>query len=793
MASLVTTADVTPPPGLRTRPGRLFLRVVLRAALAAYFVMTVIVSVWLAMPKVFTGAPLAAALALALPVTCLGILAVSEAAPHRAVLIAQLLTAPALSLLVVAEGHPDSVVVLLYLWGPPYAFAVVGRRFGILQSALVGLCYGAAVLTLLRLHPDLRGDARRDLGIWLLTVSTVVLCGILTDRLTASARRATESFRRGFDQSVVGTVIVDADLRVVEVNRAFGSMIARSPAQIVGRRLTDFVTADDIDVAEAQLTQYVGQAPPRVELHLRRADGAVVLAETDAVVVRTDAVSHLLYCQFRDVTEAREAHAMLARQAMTDTLTGLPNRAALNERIRGAMLHRQRTGNGFAVMVLDLDRFKIINDSFGHRAGDELLVAVADRLVAVSRDVGMVARLGGDEFVVVCEDIDGPAAATALAERLLTTVSAATCLRDLEVTISTSVGVALAGPRSTRAAGYSVSLDPDDLVRHADMAMYQAKRRGGNTAAVFDEALRDVSLQRLRIEMELRQAVRAGQLEVHYQPVVDLATGVWTGLEALVRWRHPERGLLWPGEFISVAEESDLIDELGSFVLRSGIAELQALRENRPELRGMHLAVNVSVRQLAHPGFAADLFSTAAAAGLPCDRLAVEITESLLMGDVDLPGSNSVALTELEELRRGGVRVLVDDFGTGFSSLSYLRRLPVDAVKVDRSFVSGVGRSLQDPAIVTAIVDLARALRLDVVAEGVESDEQWAGLRRLGCTHGQGYLFGRAMDIAEVGRRAVTAPALPVDPPVPRPRARRPATARRIPAARNDGVTPAPH
>jgi diguanylate cyclase (GGDEF)-like protein/PAS domain S-box-containing protein len=696
---------------------------------------------------------------------------------RRGLLALQVASVLLLCALVFVSGRPDTIAVVLFFWGPPCAYRTAGRRFAVVQSVLIAVGYGLVVLALVVLHPGLHADRRYYAAVWFVVVGTVITSGFFTDRLSTSARSATERFRGGFARSVVGIVIAEPDGTVREANDAFCAMVRRSSSQLVRTNLSDCVVPDDVELLASQIGDR-GEAwvAPRLEIRLQRASGGIVLAELDIAVVGGGSRRRLLYCQFRDITDARHAHDRLAVQARTDALTQLPNRILLAEQIRTALQRRLRTGHALAVMLLDLDRFKIVNDSFGHGAGDDLLVAVADRLRAACGKRHTVARLGGDEFVVVCEAVESTEAAMEMARELLAVVGATTSVRDLELTISTSIGVAIAPARPQRTGVYGTPLDPEDLIRHADVAMYQAKSRGGNTVVVFDDSVRDQAMLRLRTEMALRQAVREARLLVHYQPIVDLESGRWTGLEALVRWLHPERGLLSPGEFIGVAEESQLIDEVGRFVLLRAFTELAELRRTFLPARDLQLAVNVSVRQLSRPGFAAHVARLSEDLDIVPSCLAVEITESLLMGDPEVPGSNTVALAELVALRELGVTVLVDDFGTGFSSLSYLRDLPVDAVKVDRSFVSGGRNGLQDPAIVTAIVDLARALDLDVVAEGIETEEQWAGLKKLGCTSGQGYLFGHATAIEEVaGRMVVAAP-----PPV----RRRPAPPRRPRAAR---------
>jgi diguanylate cyclase (GGDEF)-like protein/PAS domain S-box-containing protein len=728
----------------------------LRAAALIYIAAAAAFTLWIAAPRAFSTDPLLVFATVMLPVMLLIAAGMYGRMSSSVFIILQLASIPWLTILIFVSGKPDSIAAILFLWGPPYAFAVSGRRFGVLQMVLVAVCYGAVTFALIQTHPEVRADAGHYAGVYLVVVTTVLISGVFTDRLTTAARHATERFQRGFQRAVVGTAIVTADGTIREANEALCELLRRPADRIVGRKLSAFVVDEDVAAMDSRIRGHDEvHSPPRLEIRFRRASGEIALVEVDVVSIQERGHERLFYCQFRDVTAARRAHEVLTWQANTDALTQLPNRTLLNERINEALRRRIRHGTAVAVILLDLDRFKLINDSFGHGTGDELLIAVAKRLRAACDEADTVARLGGDEFVVVHDgtiDVDDT---VALAQRLLVAVRETTRLHDLEVSVTTSIGIAFAAARPPREVAYRSTVDPEDLIRHADVAMYQAKSRGGNTVAVFDDSVRDKAMQRLRTEIALRQAVRTSQLEVHYQPVCELEGATWTGLEALVRWRHPERGLLSPTEFIALAEETDLIVDVGRFVLRQACMDLATLRDTVPDSRALTLAVNVSARQLAEVGFTAELQGLCEEFELPPDRLAIEITETLLMGNPETPGQNDGAIAELEALRPLGVTVVVDDFGTGFSSLSYLRRLPVDAVKIDRSFVSGIGEDLQDPAIVTAIVDLARALGLEVIAEGIESETQRWALARLGCTHGQGYTFGRAMPVSQLADHIV--------------------------------------
>jgi diguanylate cyclase (GGDEF)-like protein/PAS domain S-box-containing protein len=427
--------------------------------------------------------------------------------------------------------------------------------------------------------------------------------------------------------------------------------------------------------------------------------------------------------------ERKKYEAKLAHQAHHDPLTGLPNRALFLEFLQLAIARARRYSSMVAVLFLDLDRFKLVNDSLGHDAGDELLVALSQRLRGVVRPGDTVARFGGDEFTVLCEDLPAAGArghATDVAERLLHVIEQPFPLDGEEQYLSASIGIALAGPGTER---------PEGLLRDADAAMYRAKERGKGRWELFDEVMRATALERLETENALHRALDRGQLRVHYQPVMSLREQSCIGAEALVRWAHPERGLLTPMQFIDLAEESGLIVPVGQWVIE------EACRRSR-QWRAEHgpsfvVSVNLSGRQLWNPELAQNVTAALDRTGSDPAGLCFEITESVLMDDVD------TTIGAISALKGLGVTLSIDDFGTGYSSLGYLKRFPVDAVKVDRSFIDGLGADPEDSAIVAAVVSLGHALGLTVIAEGVETDRQLAELRALDCDAAQGYLFAR--------------------------------------------------
>lgn len=443
-----------------------------------------------------------------------------------------------------------------------------------------------------------------------------------------------------------------------------------------------------------------------------------------------DAQGHLEYISSvgRDISERKEFEATLEHQATHDPLTGLPNRALLMDRLEVSLARAQRFGTAVAVLFLDLDHFKVVNDSLGHTRGDELLIAAADRLKEALRHGGdTVARFGGDEFVILSEDLTGVADAERIAQRVGQLLAEPFHLGDDEVFVTASTGIAFT----------LAPADASDLLRDADAAMYQAKEHGRNRYEVFDRRMRAEAVDRLSIENSLRRAVERRELRIHYQPKIDLRTGAIIGAEALLRWEHPDRGLLLPGEFIRVAEESGLIVPIGRWVIDQAIRQTQRWQAEVPRLAPLYICVNLSRRQLGDPHLVEDVAAMLDDTGIDPGLVDLEITESVLMDDVDLAHR---ALTDLHEL---GVKLVVDDFGTGYSSLSYLQRFPVDLLKIDRSFVAGLGVNKGDTAIVTAVLSLAHALGMAAIAEGVETAEQLAELRRLGCDMAQGFYLAR--------------------------------------------------
>jgi diguanylate cyclase (GGDEF)-like protein len=430
----------------------------------------------------------------------------------------------------------------------------------------------------------------------------------------------------------------------------------------------------------------------------------------------------------KDVTEQRRAEEQIQHMARHDALTDLPNRVLLREQIDEA-LKRVERDEQVAVLCLDLDRFKNVNDSLGHPVGDRLLSAVAERLRRCVRTLDTVARLGGDEFAVIQVGAEQPGGAVSLARRLIEALSAPHDIDGQQIVIGTSVGIAVA-PTDGH--------DPDQLLKHADLALYRAKGEGRGIYRCFEPEMNARMQSRRALELELRQALAQGELELFYQPVIHLATGAVGGLEALMRWRHPRRGLIAPDQFVWLAEEIGLIVPLGEWVLHQACAEAARWRDD------IKVAVNLSPVQFRSPHLVEAVTEALAAAGLPACRLELEITETVLL--MECEGT----LAKLHALRRLGVQIAMDDFGTGYSSLSYLQTFPFDTIKIDCSFVAAIGRRSGAGAIVRAIIDLARSLGMRTCAEGVETAEQLAFLRGEGCDDVQGFHFSRALPAAAI-------------------------------------------
>jgi diguanylate cyclase (GGDEF)-like protein len=473
----------------------------------------------------------------------------------------------------------------------------------------------------------------------------------------------------------------------------------------------------------------------------------------DGRIIDVEITSHRLMFSGRDavlvdvndVTERNALEEQLRHQAFHDPLTSLANRPLFTDRLDHALQLPRPAGRGLAVLLLDLDRFKTINDSLGHGTGDELLVAVAGRLTGCLGPGTTAARLGGDEFVVLVEDIGELADATALAGTIVAALEAPFAVSGRDVAVRASVGIVV---------HREGDLTADELIRNADAAMYAAKAYGPGSWRVFETTMHDAALARLELEGELRNALARNELVLHYQPVVALDTSETVGFEALLRWNHPTRGLVPPLDFIPMAEDTGLIVPIGAWVLEEACAT--AATWTGP--RSIGLSVNISARQLFDSDFSQSVADILARTGLEPERLALEITESVLVEDT------SLALLQLDLLKQLGVRIAIDDFGTGYSSLSYLRTFPVDILKIDKSFIDHVDADVEGACFVQAILHLATVLRVKTVAEGVEEPGQARRLAELGCDYAQGFHFGRPTELPDAQSRSAYSRFSPVAP-----------------------------
>ena len=508
------------------------------------------------------------------------------------------------------------------------------------------------------------------------------------------------------------------------------------PGALVGTHPVDLAHAETRAALVGALQDAArrGAEPTRFRHRLRHRNGGHRWFETAITPIRNaEGELHQLQSSSRDITEQRENEQSLIKQAFHDELTGLPNKALLLDRMSQAFATSRRTGQAIGVLFIDLDGFKTINDTLGHHAGDSALTKVAERLIAIVRPGDTLARIGGDEFVMLCAGTDGARGASIVARRILEAFEKDFVLDGREVRLGASIGIATTTGDD----------DPNAVIERADTAMYEAKHDGRGRYVLHDEIEQSIDLERHDTEAALRRAIANGELRLHYQPELDLESGRIVGFEALVRWQAADGRLIPPNEFIPLAEETGLIVDIGRWVIAEACRQAGRWRVYRtPDQEPVRIWVNLSARQLGDPDLIGFVEESVARAGITTDEICMEITESALMGDADS------ATEQLDELRRLGISLGIDDFGTGWSQFEYLHRLPLDVLKIDRYFVQGLGTEADAAVIVSAIIDLAHALGLIVIAEGVETEDQLAVLEELGCDQALGFYFSEPREAA---------------------------------------------
>jgi diguanylate cyclase (GGDEF)-like protein/PAS domain S-box-containing protein len=567
---------------------------------------------------------------------------------------------------------------------------------------------------------------RDHLGEW---VGTVFIIHDITERW-----RSEERFRSLVQNASDLITVIRADTTVLYQSPAIRRVLGYDPEHFVGAKLVDFVHQDDRAQFVATLGDLMTKPAGTImgEGRVHDSEGAWRHLEFVGSDQCANPAIGGLVLNLRDMSERRELEEQLRYQALHDPLTRLANRTSFADRLEHALARRVRSRTQVAVLFLDLDDFKAVNDRFGHTAGDLLLTQLAERVTGCLRPGDTLARLGGDEFAVLLEDVGPPEDATAVAERVLAALSLSFDLDGKELLAGASIGIAL--------TELEAAVDAETILRRADIAMYVAKVHGKGSYRVFQASMETSVVERLELLADLPRAVQQEEFILHYQPIFLLKHGGLFGVEALVRWQHPRRGLVQPDEFIPLAEESGAILPLGLWVLRQACAQAVRWQQKYPSSPRWTMSVNVSAKQLDSPLFAQQVSSILADTRLEPSRLVLELTESVMMYDIDL------MLKRLGELKAVGVGLAIDDFGTGYSSLSYLRQFPFDLLKIDKSFIDDMGTIVTEKEVAKAIIEMGRTLDLEVVAEGIERGEQLSRLQALDCELGQGFLFAKPME-----------------------------------------------
>ncbi|HWT92121.1 MAG TPA: EAL domain-containing protein, partial [Solirubrobacteraceae bacterium] len=635
-------------------------------------------------------------------------------------------TRAAVALQVVEEGE------LVTVSGTPDAPAAHRLE---LPLTVRGEQLGALTVTSERRVPPVLESALRALAT---QMSLALESAALTEEV--AQRRGAARFRALVQHSSDLITVLDEGGTVVYQSPSISKSLGWDPDEIVGTRFDRLV--HEAEGAGARLVQlladgsrYAEGETEVLECALLHRDGTARQMEILHTNLLDDEHVHGIVLNARDISERRAFEEQLAHQAFHDPVTGLANRALFAERVRHAVARNRRDHEGIAVIFLDLDDFKTINDSLGHAAGDRVLLEVAQRLAGSIRASDTAARFGGDEFAILLEGIRDAQEAADTADRILASLTVPLALAEKELSLRGSLGIAL-----VEAGSESAGADADDLIRNADAAMYIAKRDGKGGYRLFEPEMHEGVLARLELRADLQRALTANELELHYQPLVRLEDGGLVGFEALLRWNHPQRGLVPPGDFVPFAEETGLIVPIGRWVLREGCRQAVQFNRQHTGAAPLKMSINLSVKQLQHSDVVADVRDALEESRLAPELLTLEITETVVMADTEL------AVQRLGELKDLGIGLAMDDFGTGYSSLSYLNRFPVDVLKMDRSFLS-LDATSETSDLASAVVAIGQTLHLDVVAEGIEHAEQWETLRELGCDLGQGFHFARPMNV----------------------------------------------
>jgi diguanylate cyclase (GGDEF)-like protein/PAS domain S-box-containing protein len=620
------------------------------------------------------------------------------------------------------------------------------RGSTVLQVALAGA--GAVVLVLAVLAGFAAWRWRRAS-----TAAALAHAALDTLEKTQRARRQTEERFRSLVLNTSDVItILTAEGAIDFHSPSAGRIWGYSADALRSANLLGLVHPDDVEVARGLIAQAVSR--PRLsmaaELRLKLADESWCYFEVVATNLLRDPRVSGIVTTFRDITERKELEQALHYRAFHDSLTDLPNRTMFVDRIEAAMARAASRGTTVAVMFLDLDNFKVVNDSLGHAVGDQLLVALTDRIKGCLRLEDTLARLSGDEFAILFEEIWGEDDAVRLAERIQEQLQNPFSLDHRELYVAASIGIVVSGPTHTT---------PGDLLRDADLAMYRAKANGKGRCEVFNHTMNVHFTERLALESNMRRSIERGELRVHYQPIVRLDDESVVGFEALVRWEHPQRGLIPPAEFIPIAEETGMIVPLGAWVLEEACRQVQQWQDQRCRGRALLLSVNVSARQFQSPDLVDTVAEVLQRTGFNPTSLKLELTESVMMRDVER------TTQRLHELKALSIQLVIDDFGTGYSSLAYLRQFPITVLKIDRTFVNRLGTDPQDDAIVRSIVTLSRDLGMEVVAEGIETPAQLETLRALGCDYGQGYYFSRPLPSAQAEELVTLEAGMPTSAP----------------------------